>query len=54
LHHGFGGFQICKMLRSKDVDLIYRKEGPHQLDSPLDIELFLNTLDRMLKDHPVK
>lgn len=46
--------QLCKMLRSKEVDLIYRKDGPHQLDSPPDIELFLNTLDRMLKDYPVK
>jgi hypothetical protein len=46
--------QLCKLLRSKDVDLIYRKNGPHQLEAPPDVELFLNTLDRLLKDYPAK
>ena len=44
---------LVHALMSNDVDIIYPKNGPHQLDKPLDIEIFLNTLDRMLKDHPV-
>ena len=46
--------QLSKIVRSGDVDLIYRKSARHQLTEPPDIELFLNTLDRLLKDHPVK
>lgn len=45
---------LCQSLVSNDVDVIFRKNGPHQLDQPVDIEIFLNTLDRMLKDHPVR
>jgi len=45
---------LCHSIVSKDVDLIVRKSGPHQLEQPMDIEIFLNTLDRMLKDHPVR
>lgn len=44
---------LCQSLMSNNVDVIYRKNGPHQLDQPKDIEIFINTLDRMLKDHPV-
>lgn len=47
-------FRLSTALTSKDVDLIYRKTAVHQLDTPPDIELFLNTLDRLLKDSPVK
>jgi len=46
--------ELCQSIATKDVDLIIRKNGPHQLDQPHDIEIFLNTLDRMLKDHPVE
>ena len=46
--------ELCQSITTKDVDLIIRKNGPHQLDQPHDIEIFLNTLDRMLKDHPVE
>ena len=45
---------LCQSLVSNDVDVIFRKNGPHQLEQPVDIEIFLNTLDRMLKDHPVR
>lgn len=45
---------LCQSLKSDDVDVIFRKNGPHQLEQPIDIEIFLNTLDRMLKDHPVR
>jgi pimeloyl-ACP methyl ester carboxylesterase len=45
--------QLCQQVASNDVDVIFRKSGPHQLEQPSDIEIFLNTLDRMLKDHPV-
>jgi len=46
--------QLSKIIKGKDVDLIYRKSSRHQLTEPPDIELFLNTLDRMLKDCPVR
>jgi len=46
--------QLCKSLVSDDVDLIYRKSSEHQLESPPDLELFLITLDRMIKDNPVR
>lgn len=46
--------QLCKSLVSDDVDLIYRKNSEHQLESPPDLELFLITLDRMIKDNPVR
>jgi alpha-beta hydrolase superfamily lysophospholipase len=46
--------QLCMSLKSEDVDLIYRKESTHQLESPPDLELFLTTLDRMIKDNPVR
>ena len=38
--------QLCRSLASDDVDLIYRKNSEHQLESPPDLELFLITLDR--------
>ena len=45
---------LSKAITSPDIDLIYRKSGHHQLEAPPDIELFLNTLDRLLKDCPVR
>lgn len=38
--------RLARALKSEDVDLIYRKGSKHQLDSALDFELFLNTVDR--------
>jgi hypothetical protein len=38
--------QLTKSFTSEDVDLIYRKNSAHQLESPPDLELFLITLDR--------
>jgi len=46
--------QLCSSLASEDVDLVYRKRSMHQLESPPDLELFLITLDRMIKDNPVR
>ena len=46
--------KLCQAIKSPDIDVIFRKSGPHQLEQPVDIEIFLNTLDRMLKDHPVQ
>ena len=46
--------QLSKIIKGGDVDLIYRKSSRHQLTEPPDIELFLNTLDRLLKDCPVR
>jgi len=45
--------ELAKAITSPDVDLIFRKSGQHQLESPQDIQLFLNTLDRLLKNFPV-
>jgi len=44
---------LAEVITSPDVDLIYRKSGTHQLENPPDIELFLNTLDRLLKSNPI-
>lgn len=46
--------KLCKILESDDVDLVYRKTSDHQLESPPDLELFLITLDRLMKDNPVR
>jgi pimeloyl-ACP methyl ester carboxylesterase len=46
--------ELCKNLKSKDVDLIYRKNCPHQAVNLQDIELILNTMDRLIKDNPVR
>jgi len=46
--------RLCLSLNSQDVDLVYRKSSQHQLESPPDLELFLITLDRLMKDNPVR
>lgn len=46
--------RLCKQLVSDNVDLVYRKTSPHQAASPTEIELVLATLDRLLKDNPVR
>ena len=46
--------KLCRSLVSDDVDLIYRKESDHQLEQAPDLELFLITLDRLMKDNPVR
>jgi len=46
--------KLCESLASEDVDVIYRKTGSHQLESPHDLVLFHTTLDRLLKENPVK
>ena len=42
--------KLTHALQSSDVDLIYRKEGLHKAEEPPDIQLIINTLDRMVKD----
>lgn len=44
---------LAEAITSPDVDLVFRKSGTHQLENPPDIELFLNTLDRMMKSNPI-
>ena len=46
--------KLGKALQSSDVDLIFRKNSGHIVHEPHDLELFLVTLDRMLKDNPVR
>jgi len=46
--------KLSKALKSDDVNITHRKGSTHQLDSALDFELFLTTVDRMLKDNPVR
>ena len=46
LHYIIVSTQLCTSLVSDDVDLIYRKNSEHMLESPPDLELFLITLDR--------
>lgn len=46
--------QLIRQIVSTDIDLIYRKSCPHQLDSPMDLEMFINILDRLMKTHPVR
>jgi len=52
--HPEQSMKLVESLESEDVDLIYRKSSCHQLESPPDLELFLITLDRLLKDNPVR
>jgi len=52
--HPEQSMKLVESLVSDDVDLIYRKNSCHQLESPPDLELFLITLDRLLKDNPVR
>eukprot|EP00096_Caligus_rogercresseyi_P006348 TRINITY_DN22719_c0_g1_i1.p1 TRINITY_DN22719_c0_g1~~TRINITY_DN22719_c0_g1_i1.p1 ORF type:complete len:283 (-),score=88.44 TRINITY_DN22719_c0_g1_i1:180-1028(-) len=42
---------LCHAFQSKDVDLIYRKNSSHEMESPPDLELILTTLDRLIKDY---
>jgi len=44
--------QLCNSLQSEDVDIIYRKNSDHMLETPRDLELFLVTLDRLIRDNP--
>lgn len=46
--------QLGTSLQSEDVDIIYRKNSDHQLENPRDLELFLVTLDRMIRDNPAR
>jgi len=46
--------KLVKNIKSNDVDLLYRKNGDHQLEAPEDMELFMNTIDRLMKDYPLR
>ncbi len=45
---------LLRSIATADVDLVYRKSAKHQAEDPWDIEIILNTMDRLLKDYPVK
>jgi hypothetical protein len=45
--------KLCQALESDDVDIIFRKNGLHRAETLPDLELVLNTLDRLIKDYPV-
>ena len=46
--------ELAASLKTKDVDLIYRKGSNLMLEDCYDLELILLTVDRILKDYPVK
>ena len=41
--------QIMKLLKSQDVDLIYRKAGDHRLCREQDLDLLAETVERMMR-----
>ena len=45
--------KLLHAIETPDVDLIYRKGAGHQAEDPSDIEMILNTMDRLIKDYPV-
>ena len=44
--------KLNRALQSEDVDLSFRKNSDHQMDTDADLEYLRMTLDRMLKDNP--
>ncbi|XP_077985032.1 palmitoyl-protein thioesterase ABHD10, mitochondrial-like [Glandiceps talaboti] len=40
---------VARRLQSKDVDVILRKEGDHRLSTPFDLQLLIETLDKLMK-----
>ena len=46
--------ELAASLKTKDVDLIYRKGSNLMLEDCYDLELILLTVDRILKDYPVR
>lgn len=46
--------KLANTIKSDDVDVIFRKNSDHQLETPVDLELFLVTLDRMILDNPAR
>ena len=45
--------ELLHAIETPDVDLIYRKGAGHQAEEPPDIEMILNTMDRLIKDYPI-
>ena len=46
--------ELAASLKTKDVDLIYRKSSDHMLENIYDLDLILDTVNRMLKDYPAR
>ena len=46
--------ELAASLKTKDVDLIYRKSSDHMLEKIYDLELLTFTVDRMLFDYPAR
>jgi len=44
---------LCS-LKSGDVDLLFRKDGDHEMEKYQDWELYMNTIDRLMKDYPTR
>jgi abhydrolase domain-containing protein 10 len=40
--------KLMELLKSDDVDLVYRKTGQHRLSEPEDLKLISKTLDDLL------
>jgi len=45
--------KLLHAIGTPDVDLIFRKGAGHQAEDPSDVEMILNTMDRLIKDYPV-
>jgi len=45
---------LLRSLTSGDVDLLFRKDGDHEMDKYQDWELYMNTIDRLIKDYPTR
>lgn len=45
---------LLRALKSGDVDLLFRKDGDHELEKYQDWELYVNTIDRLMKDYPTR
>ena len=45
--------ELLHAIETPDVDLTYRKDAGHQAEEPPDIEMILNTMDRLIKDYPI-
>ena len=49
-HH----LELAASLKTKDVDFIYRKSSDHMLENIYDLDLILDTVNRMLLDYPAR
>ena len=43
---------LSNALKSANVDLLFRKDGNHEMEKFEDHVLFINIVDRLMKDYP--